>query len=101
MVTGSAEFGRLLASRRQAAGLSQAELAERAAMSVRAISNLERGRTRWPHPDSVHRLAGALRLTAADRAVFEAAVTPPAAAGNAAGNAAGRGPAGPRPAPSR
>jgi tetratricopeptide (TPR) repeat protein/transcriptional regulator with XRE-family HTH domain len=86
MVTGSAEFGRLMASHRQAAGLSQAELAERAGMSVRAISNLERGRTLWPHPDSVHRLAGALRLTAADRAVFEAAAGRRlAAAGNAAG----------------
>jgi transcriptional regulator with XRE-family HTH domain len=75
MVTGSAEFGRLLASRRQAAGLSQAELAERSAMSVRAISNLERGRTLWPHPDSVHRLAEALKLTAAERAGFEAAAS--------------------------
>ena len=97
MVTGSAEFGWLLARRRQEAGLSQAELAERAAMSVRAISNLERGRTQWPHPDSVHRLADALRLTAADRAGFEAAAgrrLAPRASASPAADAGGPGEAG-------
>ena len=39
-------------------------------MSVRAISDLERGRTRWPHPDSVDRLADALELGGARRAEF-------------------------------
>src|SRR5690242_1967235 len=97
MVTGSAEFGWLLARRRQEAGLSQAELAERAAMSVRAISNLERGRTQWPHPDSVHRLADALGLTAADRAGFEAAAgrrLAPRAGASPAADAGGPGEAG-------
>jgi tetratricopeptide (TPR) repeat protein len=95
MVHGGAEFGGLLASRRQAAGLSQAELAERSGMSVRAISNLERGRTLWPHPDSVQRLADALGLTAADRAGFGAAAGRRLARGGAeaagTGEAAGEG----------
>jgi tetratricopeptide (TPR) repeat protein/transcriptional regulator with XRE-family HTH domain len=55
---------------RQSAGLSQQELAERSGLSVRAISDLERGRTRWPYPDSLHRLADALDLRDADRAEF-------------------------------
>ena len=104
MVTGGAEFGGLLASHRQAAGLSQAELAERSGMSVRAISNLERGRTQWPHPDSVQRLAGALGLTAPDRAGFEAAAgrrlargSTEAAAGTGEAGGAGAGGAGEAP----
>lgn len=56
------QFGVRLGAFRRSAGLSQQELAERSGLSVRAISNLERGRTRWPHPDSVHRLADALGL---------------------------------------
>jgi tetratricopeptide (TPR) repeat protein/transcriptional regulator with XRE-family HTH domain len=55
---------------RQSAGLSQQELAGRSGLSVRAISDLERGRTRWPYPDSLHRLADALDLRDADRAEF-------------------------------
>ena len=43
--------------------MSQQELAERSGLSVRAISNLERGRTRWPYPGSLHRLADALGLS--------------------------------------
>jgi transcriptional regulator with XRE-family HTH domain len=53
--------------------LSQQELAERSGLSVRAISNLESGRTRWPYPDSVGRLADALALRDDDRAEFTAA----------------------------
>jgi tetratricopeptide (TPR) repeat protein/transcriptional regulator with XRE-family HTH domain len=73
MTAGDAAFGTRLCSHRQAAGLSQAELAERSGLSVRAVSNLERGRTRWPHPDSVRRLADALGLSAAARTDFAAA----------------------------
>src|SRR5690348_1944661 len=68
-----AEFGALLRARRQSVGLSQQELAERAELSVRAISNLERGQTRWPHPHSVIRLADALRLRGPEREQFVAA----------------------------
>jgi tetratricopeptide (TPR) repeat protein/transcriptional regulator with XRE-family HTH domain len=47
---------------RIAAGMSQEELADRSGMSVRAISDLERGRTRRPYPRSIRLLASALRL---------------------------------------
>jgi transcriptional regulator with XRE-family HTH domain/tetratricopeptide (TPR) repeat protein len=43
-------------------GLTQEQLAERAGLSVRAISNLERGRTRKPFPHSLRALAAALGL---------------------------------------
>jgi tetratricopeptide (TPR) repeat protein/transcriptional regulator with XRE-family HTH domain len=73
MIAASAGFGMRLCRQRQAAGLSQAELADRSGLSVRSISNLERGRTRWPYPDSVRRLADALGLSAEERAEFTAA----------------------------
>jgi tetratricopeptide (TPR) repeat protein/transcriptional regulator with XRE-family HTH domain len=47
---------------RAAAGLSQEELADRSGVSVRTISDLERGRTRRPYPRSIRLLATALRL---------------------------------------
>jgi transcriptional regulator with XRE-family HTH domain len=53
--------------------LSQQELAERSGLSIRAISNLESSRTRWPYPDSVGRLADALGLRDTQRAEFTAA----------------------------
>ena len=66
-------FGARLCAYRRSAGLSQAELAERSGLSVRAVSNLERGRTRCPYPDTVHQLADALGLRAEVRAAFAAA----------------------------
>jgi tetratricopeptide (TPR) repeat protein len=44
------------------AGLTQEDLAERSGVSVRAIADLERGRTRRPYPSSVRALARALGL---------------------------------------
>jgi transcriptional regulator with XRE-family HTH domain len=67
------EFGNLLRNLRRSSRLSQQELAERSGLSIRAIGKLESGRTRWPYPDSVRRLADALALHDADRAVFAAA----------------------------
>jgi transcriptional regulator with XRE-family HTH domain len=67
------EFGDRLRACRRASGLSQQELAERSGLSVRAVSKLECGRTRWPYPDSVHRLAAALGLRDAERGAFVAA----------------------------
>ena len=55
-------FGIRLRSWRRSAGLSQQELAERAGLSVRAISDLECGRTRFPYQDTLVRLADALGL---------------------------------------
>lgn len=73
MDDGNQEFGGLLRSCRRRSGLSQLELAERSGLSIRAISKLECGRTRWPYPDSVGRLADALGLHEPERAQFTAA----------------------------
>jgi tetratricopeptide (TPR) repeat protein/transcriptional regulator with XRE-family HTH domain len=80
-----ASFGRLLRGHRLAAGLTQEELAERAGLSVRAVSDMERGRTGRPYPRSVRLLAAALDLAdgAAGR-LMTAATTPAADAGPAA-----------------
>jgi transcriptional regulator with XRE-family HTH domain len=66
-------FGDRLRAWRRSSGLSQQELAERSGLSIRAVSKLECGRTQWPYPDSVSRLAGALGLRDAERAEFIAA----------------------------
>jgi predicted ATPase/DNA-binding NarL/FixJ family response regulator/transcriptional regulator with XRE-family HTH domain len=63
-------FGALLQQYRLAAGFSQEELAERARLSRRGISDLERGQRRLPHPATVRRLADALNLTAPERAAL-------------------------------
>jgi tetratricopeptide (TPR) repeat protein/transcriptional regulator with XRE-family HTH domain len=52
------------------AGLSQEELAARSGLSVRAISNLERGRARWPYRHTLRSLADALELRDAVRDEF-------------------------------
>jgi transcriptional regulator with XRE-family HTH domain len=63
-VTGEpAAFGELVRRVRIAAKLSQEALAERTGLSVRAISDIERGRTARPHRVSVLQIAEALRLT--------------------------------------
>jgi transcriptional regulator with XRE-family HTH domain len=61
-------FGRLLRGYRTAAGLTQEELAGRAGLSVRAVSDMERGRTARPFGRSVRLLADALGLPEPDRA---------------------------------
>jgi transcriptional regulator with XRE-family HTH domain len=66
-------FGELLRRFRIAAGLTQEELAEHAGLSARGVSDLERGTRSRPHPDTLRRLAEALSLSAADRAVLGAA----------------------------
>jgi transcriptional regulator with XRE-family HTH domain len=73
-------FGVLLHRHRAAAGLSQDELAERAGLSRRGISDLERGERRSPHPGTVRRLAEALNLDDAERSSLLASVRMPAAA---------------------
>src|ERR1043165_5443015 len=67
------EFAALLRACRRAAGLSQDELAELSGLNTRTISNMERGRTRAPYRNSLHRLADALRLRDEARAEFIAA----------------------------
>jgi predicted ATPase/transcriptional regulator with XRE-family HTH domain len=68
----AATFGDLLHQHRLRVGLTQDALAERAGISERAISDLERGLRRAPHDDTVRRLADALDLNAADIAVLRA-----------------------------
>jgi transcriptional regulator with XRE-family HTH domain len=53
-------FGDLLRRLRTEAGLTQEELAERAGLSTRGISDLERGVNRWPFRATVEALIGAL-----------------------------------------
>jgi tetratricopeptide (TPR) repeat protein/transcriptional regulator with XRE-family HTH domain len=71
-------FGALLRSWRQRAGLTQERLAERAAVSVRAIRALENGRAH-PRPATVRLLGAALGLDMTDRAQFDAAARQPSA----------------------
>jgi transcriptional regulator with XRE-family HTH domain len=61
-------FGDRLRALREAAGYSQEALAERAGLSTKAISAIERGERKRPYPDTVRRLADALELGEADRA---------------------------------
>lgn len=67
-------FGEQLRRLRRGASLSQEELAERAGLTPAAVGALERGDRRHPYPHTVHLLADALGLSAADRAAFFAAV---------------------------
>ena len=70
MDEGDSQFGARLRSCRQSAGLSQEDLAERSGLHVRTIRNLERGRSRSPYRDTLHRLADALNLRDVARADF-------------------------------
>jgi transcriptional regulator with XRE-family HTH domain len=70
---GPTAFGSLLKRLRVAAGLTQEMLAERAGLSVRAISDLERGINRTPHDDTLQLLNAALALRPPDQAALTAA----------------------------
>ncbi len=63
----TAGFGAVLRQMRIAAAHSQEALAERAGLSVRGISDLERGVRRAPHLTTVGLLADALDLGPDDR----------------------------------
>jgi predicted ATPase/class 3 adenylate cyclase len=69
----SPPFGELLRRSRRAAGLTQAELAERAGLSWRGINDLERGVRQTPRKDTVALLAAALGLSGEERTAFEVA----------------------------
>jgi tetratricopeptide (TPR) repeat protein len=64
-------FGQRLKRHRLSAGLSQEALAERAGLSARAISDLERGIHRAPYLDTITLLADALGLPDEERAALE------------------------------
>ncbi|HEU5432304.1 MAG TPA: tetratricopeptide repeat protein, partial [Thermomicrobiales bacterium] len=73
-------FGQLVKRLRIAADLTQEELAERAGVSARLISDLERGTIHRPRRDTVQMLADALALTDAARDSFVALARGPSAA---------------------
>src|SRR5947209_3631443 len=72
-IDASLTFGQLLRRSRRNAGLTQEGLAEQAGISVRTISDLERGLYQRPHRDTVQLLADALGLTAEERQMLESA----------------------------
>jgi transcriptional regulator with XRE-family HTH domain len=67
------DFGRRLRQLRIAAGLTQAELAERAGLNPKSVAALERGRRRKPHLPTLRALATALGLSDIERAALVAA----------------------------
>ena len=67
-------FGALLRRLRGDAGLTQEELAARAALTPNAISALERGARKHPYPHTVRSLADALGLSEEERSSLLAAV---------------------------
>ncbi|MBA2284329.1 MAG: XRE family transcriptional regulator, partial [Ktedonobacteraceae bacterium] len=69
-------FGALLKRYRMAAGLTQEALAERASLSARAVSDLERGLSRAPRYDTLDLLTRAMNLEASQRATLFAAARP-------------------------
>jgi predicted ATPase/DNA-binding XRE family transcriptional regulator len=69
-------FGAVLRDQRLAAGLTQEALAERASVSARAISDLERGVKQFPRRQTVELLAAALQLGVDDRAALSDAARP-------------------------
>jgi tetratricopeptide (TPR) repeat protein len=70
-------FAVLLRQHRAEARLTQEELAERAGVSQRAISDLERGVNRSPRYDTVRRLVQALELSGEAEVAFEQAAQRP------------------------
>ncbi len=84
---GLESFGERLRRYREAAGLSQEELAERAGISGKAIGALERGERRRPYPATIRQIADALGLDEADRAGFSTAARPAGSASPSAGSA--------------
>ncbi|MFF7947288.1 ATP-binding protein [Streptomyces griseorubiginosus] len=64
---GGTAFGVMLRSLRRAARLTLEELSEASGVSVRALGDLERGRSRGPQRRTVEALAGALHLDAEQR----------------------------------
>lgn len=84
----SSPFAAVLRRLRRAAGVTQAELAERAGLGVRTVSNLERGINTSPYPSTVRLIADALDLDDGARAelVHAARVRPPTGRPRPVGN---------------
>ena len=69
-----ASFGPRLRRLREAAGLTQEELASRAGLTAKAVSALERGERKRPYPHTVRSLAEALELSERERTLLTEAV---------------------------
>lgn len=69
-----ATFGTLLRQWREATGLTQEQLAERAGLTAKAIGALERGERRHPYPHTVKALMEALGVSDHDRHRFAASL---------------------------
>lgn len=74
VTTESHAFATLLRRSRLAKGLTQEELAERAGLSVRGISDLERGVNRTPYQATIARLIAALDLSTEEGAALEGTI---------------------------
>jgi predicted ATPase/transcriptional regulator with XRE-family HTH domain len=81
---GTASFGAMLKRQRLAAGLTQEALAERAGLSAKAVSDLERDPARTPRLGTVALLVDALGANPAARAELLAAARPQDGPGPAA-----------------
>lgn len=79
-------FGLLLRRFRNAAGFTQEALAERAGVSTRTISDLERGVNAAPRPDTLDLLAAALGIVPEQRTALIAAARPEAKPGGSPPN---------------
>jgi predicted ATPase/DNA-binding XRE family transcriptional regulator len=77
-------FGVRLRRLREAAGLTQEELASRAGLTAKAISALERGERKRPYPHTVRSIADALELPEEERASLRGSVRKKDARGPAA-----------------
>jgi predicted ATPase/transcriptional regulator with XRE-family HTH domain len=75
--TRTSAVGDLLKRFRLAAGLTQEQLAERAGLSARGLSDIERGLKPRPHRDTIALLADALALGPTERATLIAATGRP------------------------
>ena len=69
----SEPFAALLQRARQAAGLTQRALAERARVGLSTVRALEQGVSAAPQPETLSRLADALALPPAERSALIAA----------------------------
>jgi predicted ATPase/DNA-binding SARP family transcriptional activator/transcriptional regulator with XRE-family HTH domain len=75
--SGNEVFGARLRRLREAAGLTQEELAQSAGLSTNAVSQLERGVRTRPHPHTLAVLADALGIDGVERTAFSARPPPP------------------------
>ena len=79
----SSSFAAVVRRYRLAAGFTQEQLAQRAALSLRTVGDIERGRTRRPYPRSAQLLGAAFGLSDSDldRFVRAAGQLPPGSPG--------------------